>query len=607
MANKKSKSTIGISYGRVSTLGQALNADGSRKDDGSPEAQKNRCLEHIKYLSKTSGVKYELKEHISDEGLSGKDTNRPGYQKMWSYVASGAISFVVSTELSRLSRSVFDFLKFIQHCEKHDVAVHIIGIQVDTSTPFGRMLVVILVALAQFEREMTAQRVRENVLSRLLSDGKINGSAEILGLIRDPNRKGHFIKDEAAIPTLEKLLKLILKFSSKKKILAMAKETGLTGLNGKEVTAHILDTVIENVKWRYRGLWYVNKENKNIDDQSLPDYKQYREIHLPHGAIVDIKLLDAVQAKVADTYTKKKKTGVNDYTYILSHVLYYEDGSNFSGQVAKNREYRYYHNRANNIRVRCDEIDPIIVDRAKAYFLNEDTFQIMVKNAVKRQEIELPKIEAEISKLQKEYRDLEKKEGDLSEKLISGDTSKKNFMNFLEEQIEVISSRKGMIEQEIDHCEEYRTQIMSRSGLDDLKAMSKDMVNRFDKLTGTEQRNLLEKIFKRIVVRKDNKLDLEVQGFDCPISISSLTLGGSGGSGNAKNTVSKGSVASGNKSTECKRNGVDDGARTHDAQNHNLVLYQLNYIHHTNKIAHKLHYIKLLKTWSVLAYPILAY
>ncbi len=89
-----------------------------------------------------------------------------------------------STELSRLSRNVGDFLDLVSHCEKNKVDIIVIGLQLDTSTPIGRVLVIILVALAQFEREMTSMRVKENALSRLLKDGKINGSAEILGLIK---------------------------------------------------------------------------------------------------------------------------------------------------------------------------------------------------------------------------------------------------------------------------------------------------------------------------------------------------------------------------------------------------------------------------------------
>lgn len=76
-------------------------------------------------------------------------------------------------------------------------------------------MVIILVALAQFEREMTSQRVKENALSRLLKDGKINGAAEILGLDRDPDRRGHFIPNKAELKQAEQLFRYFLEVPSK--------------------------------------------------------------------------------------------------------------------------------------------------------------------------------------------------------------------------------------------------------------------------------------------------------------------------------------------------------------------------------------------------------
>jgi DNA invertase Pin-like site-specific DNA recombinase len=49
----------------------------------------------------------------------------------------------------------------------------IIGLNLDTSTPFGKTMVTILVSLAQFEREMTSKRVKDNAVSRLVNDGKM--------------------------------------------------------------------------------------------------------------------------------------------------------------------------------------------------------------------------------------------------------------------------------------------------------------------------------------------------------------------------------------------------------------------------------------------------
>jgi len=193
------------------------------------------------------------------------------------------------------------------------------------------MLVVILVALAEFEREMTRVRGINNALTRLFKDGKINGASEILGLKRETERKGHFVVDPDGLAKLEKLLKLILKFSSKTKILAAAKEAGLTGPNGKEITLRVLDGVLENIDWRYRGLWRIDLDKSYKGQSALPTDQNQMIVKLPHGPIVDEKLLDQVRDKMNRTKKRPIKSGRNGYVYLLSDRLVYEDGTKFQG------------------------------------------------------------------------------------------------------------------------------------------------------------------------------------------------------------------------------------------------------------------------------------
>lgn len=183
-----------VLYTRVSTQGQHLDENGNEREDASPEIQKRRCMDYIKVLNnnrKHQGLKgeYRVVHILEDLGMSGKNINRPGYKKLVELIEAREIGGVIATELSRLSRSVLDFLELVKLCEDNNVKIHILGLNLDTSTPFGRVIVIILVALAQFEREMTSLRTKENAIKRLLDDGKINGAGEILGLDSDPKKK----------------------------------------------------------------------------------------------------------------------------------------------------------------------------------------------------------------------------------------------------------------------------------------------------------------------------------------------------------------------------------------------------------------------------------
>lgn len=501
------------SYARVSTLGQTEDSLGRRMEDGSPEAQRKKCEEYIRHLTSKTGISHHLLEHFYDEGFSGSNVKRPAYQRLWQLIATGKVKCIVASELSRLSRSVKDFLELIAHCEKYGVKVHIIGLDLDTSTAFGRVIVVILVALAQFEREMTSTRVRENTITRLLSDGRINGAGEILGLLRDPNRKGHFITDEAGLAMAEKILRLFVKLSSKKKVLAAARDLGLTGPHGKALTMRLIDSTLENAQWRYRGRWCANPENKGQAPELLPPSHRYQIVSLPHGPLLDANLLDAVESKLADTHAKKKRSGKDDYAYLLSHLLFFEDGSRFTGQPGKSREYRYYHNRKHDIRVRCDHLDPFITQRLKAGLSDSKRFEELVEAAIKRRQAALPKVEAELSRVRRELKDLQDAENSLTSQIIDpARRTEITFMGWLEDQVLKLKTRRQQLETECSVLEHQHCDLLKKAGCEDLRETARSFIKEFDKLSGVERRNTLEQFVSKVVITSDNQLMLHVRG-----------------------------------------------------------------------------------------------
>jgi len=501
----------GISYGRVSTFDQAFKKDGSRKEDASPETQRSRCLDHISFLnSKNRGV-YQILEHISDEGFSGKNTNRPGFQRMRDLIASNVIEFVVATELSRISRSVIDFLELVSHCEAHQVDLFIIGLDLDTSSPIGRVMVIILVALAQFEREMTSQRVKENALNRLLKDGKINGAGEILGLDRDPARPGHFLINEEELLKVEKILKLFLQFSSKHKVFLEAKKLGLIGKKGRELSAHMIDTVIENAKWWYRGLWYANKENENKNPEEVLETKRFQIVELPHGPLINEALLEKVNDKIKDTHKNRKRNGKDGRIYLLSHILKFEDGSGYYGGPGKDRQYFYYYCKGEGPNVPCDEIEQMVIERIKAYFEDSDIFKRLVADAIEKRTEELPKIEQKIVRIKKEMQELEDENRDLVEQLREKSIRvQPGFMDWLAEEVEKIKLKKQKKEEELSILLHAQADLIKKSGLENLQKTASEFISKFDQLTGVQKRAFIERMIKKIVIKSNNQLELHV-------------------------------------------------------------------------------------------------
>ena len=112
----------------------------------------------------------ETGEEVSiyqDKGFSGKNTNRPDFQRMMEDVEKGVIQKIVVYRLDRLSRSITDFGKLWDTLKKHGVEFVSINETFDTSTPMGRAMLNIIMVFAQLERETTAERVRDNYYQRV--------------------------------------------------------------------------------------------------------------------------------------------------------------------------------------------------------------------------------------------------------------------------------------------------------------------------------------------------------------------------------------------------------------------------------------------------------
>lgn len=491
----------GISYGRVSTFDQAYHSNGKTREDASPQMQKVRCQQFIEALNLRTDRKgtFEIVEHLSDDGFSGKNTKRPSYKKLWSHIGSGRIKFIVASELSRISRNTFDFLELMAHCDKHSVDVMIINQNFDTTSPFGRTMVTILVTLAQFEREMTSTRVRENAKARLLNDGKINGAAEVLGLDRLKNKKGHFAINPEEIKTLEKIFEIYLNSASRAETFRALKELNIKNKHGKDFTRQSFNQLFVSAKYRYRGVWPFIDE---LGHEQL--------VKLPHKNILSEDLLNQVEERLARQLERKRRAGKN-HVYLLTTILEHEDGTKFFGHPAKQRQYRYYYNKKNELRIRCDELDDLILKRLNDYLVNDDHFAGLIRKTNIQKNETLPKLRSRISELQKELKSIEAEENVIKGKLLVTDPiDQKIVMKFLEEHISKIYQRKEHIQAELDTIQAAQAQFSAPVQIDLLKDSVKAFLGQFKKLPNQNKRGFLERLFQRIVIKSSGEIELHI-------------------------------------------------------------------------------------------------
>ena len=104
-------------------------------------------------------------DDYDDGGFSGGTLERPALQRLIADIEAGLIDIVVAYKIDRLSRSLFDFAELVKVFDRHGVTFVSVTQQFNTTDAMGRMLLNILLTFAQFERELTAERIRDKFVA----------------------------------------------------------------------------------------------------------------------------------------------------------------------------------------------------------------------------------------------------------------------------------------------------------------------------------------------------------------------------------------------------------------------------------------------------------
>ena len=135
--------------------------EGLDQDFNSLDAQKEACAAYIKSQA-SEGWKLIDKQY-SDGGISGGTMERPALQKLLEEIKQGRVDVVVVYKIDRLTRSLMDFARMVEVFDAHNVSFVSITQQFNTTTSMGRLTLNVLLSFAQFEREVTAERIRDKI------------------------------------------------------------------------------------------------------------------------------------------------------------------------------------------------------------------------------------------------------------------------------------------------------------------------------------------------------------------------------------------------------------------------------------------------------------
>lgn len=412
---------IGI-YLRVSTEEQA------RIQDGSLVNQRQRLIEYVEGQNRRDANWGIIVDFYCDD-KSAKDMNRPEFQRLLTDVKLGRINLILSTELSRLSRSLKDFCEVWDLFKKHDTGFITLREQFDTTTAAGEMMVFNLMNFAQYERKQTAERISANWAARA-KRGLWNGGSIPLGFDRNPKSPGELLPNEQEARVVTEIFKTFLEVGSVRETCREMSRRGVfskryTNKHGIEkggghFTVPSLFRILTNRA--YIGIREINKSKNEVE-----------VVQASWAAIVDEKLFEKVQKRLASNKNKYKPDEWKKYPYPLTERLVCgECGKKLGGKSAhgKNRKHHYYahprqlhsdgvsqNKRCRVETVRAERMEDILLKAIKNLLQTPGLIEKWLEVYATSNNSEIPALEGKLRKIESEIEQKHKRVKNLVQRI----------------------------------------------------------------------------------------------------------------------------------------------------------------------------------------------
>jgi site-specific DNA recombinase len=428
------------------------------------ESIKNQISRLTEYVN---GSHNKIKIY-EDAGYSAKDTNRPAINRLLIDIKEGKVNSVIVTKLDRITRSIKDLIELLELFEDHGVAFKSITQPLDTSTAMGRGFLRLLGEFAQIEREMTSERVGEDMRHRA-KKGRWNGGVipygytvrnmEINKLIKSgltkekaekkvskkyPEDKMLYInQDEKS--DIKKIYDKYIEVESLRAVTEWLNSNGFRTRNNKTWAAASISRILTNptyigkiwynkrisskttgrIKNRPREEWIVNDglHKAIISDKTFNKVQAIikRQAHKPRRKLSDYLLSGLVRCGKCEGsmygYTHRKKTpkGERLYGYYVCH-----NNKSKGGSVCKGN------------RISQEVLETIVIDKILELTVSKE-FKIDIKQALdkfnKKIINEEKPLRGEKEKLERRNTEISKKKTNLLEHLEDNTIDKGTYKN----------------------------------------------------------------------------------------------------------------------------------------------------------------------------------
>ncbi|MFP7572316.1 recombinase family protein [Marivita sp. S2033] len=329
--------------------------EGLEQEFNSLHAQREACEAYV--ASQRSEGWVLVRDQYDDGGLSGGTLERPGLKRLLADVEDGLVDVVVVYKIDRLSRSLMDFSQLVEVFDRNDVTFVSVTQSFNTTTSMGRLTLNILLSFAQFEREVTAERIRDKFAASRKKGMWMGGVPPMGYEVKD--RRLIIKEDEAA--NVRWIFDRFLEIGSGTVLARELAERGVRTRRGNRI----------DKKFLYRML-----NNRTYIGEAVHKGESYPG---EHDAIIDRAVWDKVHAILQESPRKRAARTRADTPALLKGLLFGPDGAAFSPTHTrkKGKLYRYYVSQtvlkhgAGSCpvgRVPAGEIERAVIDQIRAVF-----------------------------------------------------------------------------------------------------------------------------------------------------------------------------------------------------------------------------------------------
>lgn len=304
--------------------------EGLEQSFNSLDAQREACEAYIKSQAGEGWQQHHGR--YDDGGLSGGTLERPALQQLLADIRARKVDTVVVYKVDRLTRSLADFAKIVEVFDAHGVSFVSVTQQFNTTTSMGRLTLNMLLSFAQFEREVTGERIRDKIAASK-AKGMWMGGFVPLGYEASERT---LVINEAEAKTVRSLFRLYLEHGTVRQVKEEADRPDLK-------TKHRPDS---NGKMRggrplSRGNLYKLLSNPLYVGKIAHKGAVYDGLH---EAIVDAEIWEAVQAKLARNSHERRSGTRTTEPSLFAGKLFDEAGVPLTPSHATKagRRYRYY-------------------------------------------------------------------------------------------------------------------------------------------------------------------------------------------------------------------------------------------------------------------------